>query len=53
MSEELFETFDGDGNPTGLVPRSRVHREVHWHRAANVFLFRSDGRLLLRRASRE
>lgn len=49
MSEELFETFDSDGNPTGLVPRSRVHREGHWHRAANVFLFRSDARLLLQR----
>lgn len=49
MAEELFATFDGDGNPTGLVPRSRVHREGHWHRAANVFLFRSDGRLLLQR----
>lgn len=49
MTEELFETFDDDGNPTGLVPRSRVHREGHWHRAANVFLFRSDGRLLLQR----
>lgn len=49
MAEELFETFDSAGNPTGLVPRSRVHREGHWHRAANVFLFRSDGRLLLQR----
>lgn len=55
MTEELFETFDSGGNPTGLVPRSRVHREGHWHRAANVFLFRSDGRLLLqlRRANKD
>lgn len=49
MTEELFETFDSAGNPIGLVPRSRVHREGQWHRAANVFLFRSDGRLLLQR----
>lgn len=49
MSEELFETFDEDGKPGGLVPRSRVHREGHWHRAANVFVFRSDGRLLVQR----
>jgi isopentenyl-diphosphate delta-isomerase type 1 len=49
MTEEMFETFDDEGRPTGLVPRSRVHREGLWHRAANVFLFRSDGRLLIQR----
>lgn len=49
MTEEQFETFDGEGNPTGLVPRSRVHREGRWHRATNVFLFRSDGRMLVQR----
>lgn len=47
--EEHFETFDEDGRPAGLVPRSRVHREGYWHKASNVFLFRSDGRLLLQR----
>jgi isopentenyldiphosphate isomerase len=47
--EEQFETFDEDGNPADLVPRSRVHREGLWHRAANVFLFRTDGCLLLQR----
>lgn len=49
MPHELFETFDADGNATGIAPRSRVHREGLWHRAANVFLFRSDGRLLVQR----
>lgn len=49
MTEELFETFDDHGKPGGLVPRTRVHREGLWHRAANVFLFRSDGRLLIQR----
>lgn len=47
--EELFETFDDNGEPSGLVPRSRVHRQGLWHRAVNVLLFRSDGRLLLQR----
>lgn len=47
MDDELFETLDADGNPTGLAPRSRVHREGLWHRAVNVFLFRSDGRLIV------
>lgn len=49
MSEEHFETFDEHGAPAGLVPRSRVHEEGLWHRSVNVFLFRSDGRLLLQR----
>jgi isopentenyl-diphosphate delta-isomerase len=49
MQDELFETTDAEGNVTGIAPRSRVHREGLWHRAANVFLFRSDGRLLIQR----
>lgn len=48
-AEEQFEILDEHGNPAGLAARSRVHREGLWHRAANVFLFRSDGRLLLQR----
>lgn len=53
MSEEQFETFDEHGAPAGLAPRSRVHEEGLWHRAVNVFLFRSDGRLLLQRRHRD
>lgn len=49
MTKERFETFDRNGRPTGLVPRSLVHERGYWHRAANVFLFRSDGRLLVQR----
>jgi isopentenyl-diphosphate delta-isomerase len=47
MSDEFFDTFDAGGNPTGIAPRLRVHREGLWHCAANVFLFRSDGRLIV------
>ncbi len=46
---ELFETFDDDGRPLGLVPRSEVHRHGLWHRASNVFLFDRDERLYLQR----
>jgi isopentenyl-diphosphate Delta-isomerase len=49
MLEESFETFDFNGLATGVAPRSRVHREGLWHRAVNVFLFRSDGRLVVQR----
>jgi|SRR5690625_93697 len=46
---ELFAVFDSAGRHIGVAPRSRVHRQGLWHRAANVFLFRSDGRVLLQR----
>lgn len=47
--EELFETFDDSSQPTGLMGRSEVHARGIWHRAANVFLFRSDGSLIIQR----
>lgn len=46
---ELFETFSKDCEPTGLVDRSLVHKQGLWHRASNVFLFRTDGRLVVQR----
>ncbi len=47
--EELLETFSEEGEPKGLVAREVVHRLGLWHRASNVFLFRSDGRLVVQR----
>jgi isopentenyl-diphosphate delta-isomerase len=49
MDDEPFEILDVDGCALGVAPRSRVHREGLWHRAASVFLFRSDGRLVIQR----
>lgn len=49
MNEEQFEIIDERGTPLGLAPRSRAHREGLWHRAVHVFVFRSDGRLLIQR----
>ena len=48
-AEEQFEILDERGRPVGLAPRSRAHREGLWHRAVHVFVFRSDGRLLIQR----
>ena len=48
-SDELFETFDEDGRPLGLVSRKDVHRRGLWHRASNVLLFDSADRLYLQR----
>jgi isopentenyl-diphosphate delta-isomerase type 1 len=55
VTEEAFEVLDEAGNPLGIAPRSEVHARGLWHRAAHVFLFRSDGRLLLqqRQASKD
>jgi isopentenyl-diphosphate delta-isomerase type 1 len=47
--EELFETYSEEGEPTGLVARDVVHRLGLWHRASNVFLFRTDGQLVVQR----
>jgi len=49
MRDELFQTFDLDGRPLELVARSRVHREGLWHRAASVYLFLPDGRIVIQR----
>jgi isopentenyl-diphosphate Delta-isomerase len=46
---ELFDIFDDAGRPIGQAPRAEVHRRGLWHRSVNVYLFRSDGRLLLQR----
>jgi isopentenyl-diphosphate delta-isomerase len=46
---EQFETYDEDGMPLGLVPRSEVHRLGLWHRAVNVLLFDRAGRLYVQR----
>ncbi|MEM1231765.1 MAG: NUDIX domain-containing protein [Pseudomonadota bacterium] len=51
MDEEFFETFDETGTPTGTAPRSLVHRNGLWHRAANVLLFDDHGHLLLQQRS--
>jgi isopentenyl-diphosphate delta-isomerase len=51
MNDEAFQTYDANGRLAALVPRSRVHREGLWHCAASVFLFRSDGRLIVQRRS--
>ena len=46
---ELFEIFDDTGQPCGTASREEAHRLGLWHRASNVFLFGSDGRLLIQR----
>lgn len=46
---ELLEIFDDAHQRVGLVARNVVHKLGMWHRTANIFLFRSDGRLVVQR----
>ena len=44
---ELFDIYDEVGGRLGKMPRDQVHRSGVWHRAVNVFLFNSEGDLLI------
>ncbi|MCH8142015.1 MAG: NUDIX domain-containing protein [Proteobacteria bacterium] len=46
---ELFETFDDNGNFTGLVERALVHSLGLWHKSASVFLFNVNCELYIQR----
>jgi isopentenyl-diphosphate Delta-isomerase len=54
-AEELFDVVDEHDRVIDVKPRSEVHRLKLRHRAVHVFLFRSDGRMLihLRSADKE
>ncbi len=47
VAEELFDVVDPDDRVVRQLPRSEVHRARLLHRAVHVFVFRSDGKLLL------
>jgi len=53
LLDELFETIDERGQAAGLVPRARVHAEGRWHRAAHVWVFDSDGHVLVQQRSQD
>ena len=46
---EPLPTYSAAGDWAGQVQRATVHKSGLWHKAVNVFLFRSDGRLILQR----
>lgn len=51
MTEELFDVVDADDQVVGVLPRSQVHARGLLHRAVSVFVFDSQGRLLLQMRS--
>lgn len=48
-SEEYFDVVDNDDRIVGQLTRSEVHRRKLLHRAVHVFLFRTNGCLLIHR----
>ena len=50
-ANEPLPTYTAAGEWAGLVQRATVHKNGLWHKAVNVFVFRSDGRLILQRRS--
>jgi len=46
-TEEIFDVCDANDQVIGQAPRSVVHRDRLLHRAAHVFVFNSQGELLV------
>ena len=45
--EEFFDVVDEHDNVIESLPRSEVHRRKLRHRAAHIFLFQTDGQMLI------
>ena len=51
MPEEIFDVVDADDNVIGQATRSEVHAQNLLHRAASIFVFNTNGQLLLQKRS--
>jgi len=51
VAEELFDVVDADDAVIGRAPRSEVHARGLLHRAVSIFVFSSQGRLLVQKRS--
>lgn len=49
MTEEIFDVCDENDNVIGTAPRSEVHRCKLLHRAVHIWVWNSDGELLLQK----
>lgn len=47
MSSEIFEVFDEKNHRVGEAPRSTVHTRGLFHRSVHVWVFNSQGKVLL------
>jgi isopentenyl-diphosphate delta-isomerase len=46
-TEEQFDVFDAQGRLLGQAPRSQVHAQGLWHKAAHVLVFNPEGHVLV------
>lgn len=53
MSEEIFDVCDDQDRVIGQLPRTVVHARKLLHRAVHIFVFNSQGELLLQLRSKE
>lgn len=51
MQDEIFDVCDENDNVIRQASRSQVHAEGLLHRAVHIWVFRSDGRLLVHKRS--
>ena len=51
MTEEMFDVVDEQDRVIGQAPRSEVHAKKLLHRAVHIFVFNSEGKLLIHRRS--
>jgi isopentenyl-diphosphate delta-isomerase len=52
-NEEQVVLVDTDDQEVGTMSKSRAHREGRLHRAFSIFIFNSQGRLLLQRRAKD
>ena len=51
---ELIDVLDDEGGVTGVrKPKSDVHRDGDWHRAAHIWIVTSDRRVMLQKRAKE
>jgi isopentenyl-diphosphate delta-isomerase type 1 len=51
MAEEIFDVVDAHDQVIGQAPRSEVHAKGLSHRAVHIFVFNTQGKLLLQKRS--
>jgi 16S rRNA (adenine1518-N6/adenine1519-N6)-dimethyltransferase len=51
MTEELFDVVDFEDRVLGQAPRSEVHAHRWMHRAVHIFVFNTQGELLIHQRS--
>ena len=51
--EEMFDVVDEDDQVVGQAPRSEVHRKRLLHRAVHIFVFNSNGELLIQQRTEQ